>query len=127
MNTSDEFNSNNPFVFDTQEGQLAVDVIETPDQIIIRSAIAGVLPDDLDVHVTNDLVTIRGERKDIQEYRQSTVHFQECFWGVFSRSIVLPTHVKADEADAVVKNGVLTLTIPKAHGEMRVPVREALD
>ena len=127
MNTSDEFNSNNPFVFDTQEGQLAVDVIETPDQIIIRSAIAGVLPDDLDVHVTNDLVTIRGERKDIQEYRQSTVHFQECFWGVFSRSIVLPTHVKADEADAVVKNGVLTLTIPKAHGVMRVSVREALD
>jgi len=115
------------FAFHDQEGQLAVDVIETPDQIIIRSAIAGVKPEDLDVHVTNDLVTIRGERKDIQEYQQSTVHFQECFWGIFSRSIVLPTHVKADEADAVVKNGVLTLTIPKAHGEMRVPVREELE
>jgi len=60
----------------------------------------------------------------MKEIDQSTVHFQECFWGVFSRSIVLPTHVKADEADAVVKSGVLTLTIPKAHGEMIVPVRE---
>lgn len=110
-----------------QEGQLAVDVIETPDQIIIRSAIAGVKPEDLDVHVTNDLVTIRGERKNIAQIEQSTVHFQECFWGVFSRSIVLPTHVKADEADAVVKNGVLTLTIPKAHGEMVVQVREEHD
>jgi len=110
-----------------QEGQLAVDVIETPDKIIIRSAIAGVKPEDLDVHVTNDLVTIRGERKNMREEQQATVHFQECFWGVFSRSIVLPTHVKADEADAVVKNGVLTLTIPKAHGEMSVSVREELE
>jgi HSP20 family protein len=124
MNTSDASNLSNPFAFDTQEGQLSVDVIETPEQIIIRSAIAGVKPEDLDVHVAGDLVTIRGERKGIQNIAQSTVHFQECFWGVFSRSIVLPTHVKADEADAVVKNGVLTLTIPKAHGEMVVPVRE---
>lgn len=126
MNTFADSNLDSPFAFDTQEGQLAVDVIETPENIIIRSAIAGVKPEDLDVHVTDDLVTIRGERQNQKEIDQSTVHFQECFWGVFSRSIVLPTHVKADEADAVVKNGVLTLTIPKVHGEMVVPVREEL-
>ena len=126
MNTPDALSSDNQFLFDQSEGQLAVDVIETPSQIIIRSAIAGVKPDDLEVNVTGDLVTIRGRREGYKESDESTVHFQECFWGMFSRSIVLPTHVKADEADAVVKNGVLTLTIPKAHGEMRVPVREEL-
>lgn len=113
-------------LWQSSEGQLAVDVIETPTEIVIRSAIAGVRPQDIDIHVTNDLVTIRGERERYKERHDSTVHFEECFWGSFSRSIVLPSHVKPDEAQAQMKNGVLTLTIPKAHGEMRVPIREDL-
>lgn len=114
----------NDYLFDSQEGQLAVDVIETRDSIIIRSAVAGVKPEDLDIHVTSDLVTIRGERKVEDEYRGATAHFSECFWGTFSRSIVLPHAVKPDEADASMKDGVLTLTIPKASGEMKVKVEE---
>lgn len=114
------------FAWQSQEGQLSVDVVETPSDIIIRSTIAGVKPEDLDVNVTNDLVTIRGERKKATEHHDATVHYEECFWGVFSRSVVLPAHVRPDEADAVIKNGVLTLTIPKAHGEMKVDVREDL-
>jgi len=113
-----------PFLLQRSEGQLAVDVIETREAIIIRSAIAGVKPEDLDIHVTTDLVTIRGEREAQKEYHAATAHFEECFWGAFSRSIVLPHLVKPDEADASFKNGVLTLTIPKASGEMRVRVRE---
>ena len=112
------------FQWQSQEGQLAVDVIETPEKIIIRSAIAGVKPEDLDVHITNDLVTIRGERQTQKERHDETIHFQECFWGTFSRSIVLPAHVKPDEADAVVKNGVLTVTTPKTAGEANIKVRE---
>ncbi len=113
---------NNLLTFDNDEGQLAVDVIETRNSIIIRTAIAGVKPADLDIHVTNDLITIRGERTEQKNYSESTIHFQECFWGTFSRSIVLPHHVKPDEAEASIKNGVLTLTIPKASGEVKVDV-----
>jgi HSP20 family protein len=113
-------------LWQSQEGQLAVDVIETPTEMIIRTAIAGVKPEDIDIHVTDDLVTIRGERERFQERHDATVHFEECFWGGFSRSIVLPTHVLPNEAQASMKNGVLTLTIPKAHGEMHVPIREDL-
>jgi HSP20 family protein len=107
-----------------QEGQLSVDVIETRETIIIRSAIAGIKPEDLDVNVTSDIVTIRGSRTAGKEYHDATIHFEECFWGTFSRSIVLPHHVKPDEAEAKFKNGILTLTIPKAHGEMNVQVRK---
>lgn len=116
--------TDNFFTPQAREGQLAVDVIETRDSIIIRSAIAGVKPEDLDVNVTNDLVTIRGERQTGQEFHDATTHFEECFWGTFSRSIVLPHHVKPDEAEAVIKDGVLTLTLPKATGEVKVDVRE---
>lgn len=118
--------SENDFSFKAEEGQLAVDVIETRQAIIIRATVAGVKPEDLDIHVTGDLVTIRGERKQGRSYHDATVHYAECFWGRFSRSVILPHQVKPDEAEAVLKDGVLTLTIPKAHGEMKVPVREEL-
>ncbi len=106
------------------EGQLAVDVLETREAIIIRSAIAGVAPEDLDVNVTSDVVTIRGARQAGQSYADATAHFEECFWGAFSRSIVLPSHIKPDEAVAVIKNGILTLTLPKARGEMKLKITE---
>ncbi len=115
-----------PFPFQSDEGQLAVDVLETQDKIVIRSAIAGVKPENLDVHVTSDIVTIRGERQGGREIHDATMHFQECFWGTFSRSVVLPHHVKPDEADAVIKDGILTLTLPKTRGEMNVKVREGV-
>ncbi len=105
------------------EGQLAVDVIETPTDVIIRSAIAGVKPEDIDINVTTDLVTIRGNRKRKQEHHSATVHYSECYWGVFSRSIILPAHVQPNEAHAVFEDGVLTLTIPKVHGEMRINIQ----
>ena len=69
------------------------------------------------------MVTIRGERKQTREMNDATVHYQECFWGTFSRSIVLPHAVKPEEADATFKDGVLELTIPKSRGEMDVKVR----
>ncbi len=114
------------FPFTSDEGQLAVDVLETQDEIIIRSAIAGVKPEDLDVHVTSDIVTIRGERQSGKEIRDATTHFEECFWGTFSRSIVLPHHVKTDEVDAVISDGILTLTLPKTRGEMNIKVRKGI-
>ncbi|MFH1712334.1 MAG: Hsp20/alpha crystallin family protein [Patescibacteria group bacterium] len=120
--------TNQPDNFDWQkeEGQLTVDVIETRDSIIIRAPIAGVKPEDLDINVTGDLVTIRGERSQGRSFHDATIHFQECFWGAFSRSVILPHQVKPDEAEAVMKDGVLTLTIPKSRGEMIVKVKEEI-
>lgn len=123
-NVNTSLHQSEDYLWERREGQLAVDVIETRHLIIIRSAVAGVQSKDLNVHVTTDIVTIRGERKSGELPHDATVHFEECFWGAFSRSIVLPHAVKADEAQASLKNGVFTLTIPKAHGEMTVKVRE---
>ena len=104
------------------EGQLAVDVLENPQDVIIRAVIAGVKPDDIDIHVTPDLVTIRGERNSQHVSGDTVIHYEEVFWGSFSRSIILPVHVQPSEAKASFSHGVLTLTIPKVHGEMRVKV-----
>ncbi|MFA6131060.1 MAG: Hsp20/alpha crystallin family protein [Patescibacteria group bacterium] len=106
-----------------EEGQLAVDVIEKKESIIIRAAIAGVKPEEIDIDVTNDLVTIRGERKSAETFHDATFHFEECFWGRFSRSIILPHEVNPDTSEAKFKDGILTLTIQKSHGEMHVPIR----
>lgn len=110
-------------IWPQEEGQLAIDVLETPQAIIIRSAIAGVREQDLDVHVNDDVVTIRGERHIDSVPTQATMHYEECFWGAFSRSIILPSKVRAEEAEATLKNGVLTITIPKAKEVTRLTVR----
>ena len=107
------------------DGQLAVDVIENQKKIIIRSAIAGVKPEDLDINVSGDTITIKGKREiDCKADKTSTTHIQECHWGGFSRSIVLPSHVKSDKVDAKLKNGILTITLPKTDPTASVKVTE---
>lgn len=105
------------------EGQLSVDVIETHGAVIIRTTIAGVTPEDLDLYISEDVVTIRGTRQAPEEALASTYHFRECYWGGFSRTIVLPAHIRPEGSDAVMKNGVLTITLPKATIETRIPIR----
>ena len=95
------------------EGELAVDVYETGDEITIQATIAGVNPDDLDVSIENDVVTITGERTNTEEEEGKNYFYQECFWGAFSRQIILPTEVDGGRAEASMKNGVFTLRIPK--------------
>ncbi|TSC83736.1 MAG: HSP20 family protein [Parcubacteria group bacterium Gr01-1014_13] len=96
------------------EGQLAVDVAQTEDELIVVAAMAGTPADCIELHLHNDLLTIRGERKSpIGEIGE---HFyQECYWGKFSRSIILPTDVKAEMVQAQYKNGVLIIRLPKAN------------
>ncbi|MBI3255531.1 MAG: Hsp20/alpha crystallin family protein, partial [Candidatus Andersenbacteria bacterium] len=98
-----------------QEGQLTVDVFQDDENIIIQSTIAGVSPDDLDVSITNDMVTVRGERRRQYNADQEDYFYQECYWGTFSRSIILPVEIDADRAEAKIKNGILTIRIPKAN------------
>ena len=96
-----------------EEGQLTVDVYQTEDEIIIKSTIAGVTADDLDISITNDMVTIKGNRKSDEKVKTSNYYYQELYWGLFSRSIILPEEIDADNAKATMKNGVLTLKLPK--------------
>jgi HSP20 family protein len=108
-----------------EEGQLAVDVFETADSVVITAAVAGVKPDDLDVTVTGDMITLRGKRSDEHAVHERTFYYRECYFGSFSRTIVLPVHIVADRSEATIKNGLLTVRIPKAVNEMKVPVVEA--
>jgi len=98
-----------------QEGQLTVDVFQDDETVIIQSTIAGVNPDDLDVSITNDMVTVRGQRRQQYTVDPEDYFYQECYWGTFSRSIILPIEIDADRAEAKIKNGVLTIRIPKAN------------
>lgn len=95
------------------EGELAVDVYQTDDEIVIQSTIAGVKPEDLDISIENDTITISGERQNIVEDKGKNYFYQECFWGAFSREIILPEEVDGGRAEAVMKDGVFTLRIPK--------------
>lgn len=98
-----------------QEGQLTVDVFQDDESIILQSTVAGVSPDDLDVSITNDMVTVRGERRRQYNIDAEDYFYQECYWGTFSRSIILPIEIDADRAEAKIKNGILTIRIPKAN------------
>lgn len=94
------------------EGQLAIDVYQTEKEIVVQSTIAGVKPEDLDISIEKDMVAIRGQRerpeKDNKHY-----FYQECYWGPFSRQIILPEEVDGSKAKAAMKEGILTITIPK--------------
>jgi HSP20 family protein len=96
------------------EGQLTIDMFQTKDNVIIKSTIAGVRPEDIDVTIANDMVTIRGERKRDFEASSEDYFYQECYWGSFSRSVVLPVDVDIDNVGADLKDGILTVVLPKA-------------
>lgn len=98
----------------TSEGQLAVDVYENAKEIVVKAPIAGVDGDDIDITVTDEMVIVRGERKEVKEVDLGSYHAQECYWGSFSRAISLPQKGLADEAKADFKKGILTVRIPKA-------------
>lgn len=99
---------------DNAEGQLTIDVYQTENDIVIKSTIAGVKPEDLDVSINNDMVTVKGERKNEEVVESGNYYYQECYWGGFSRSVLLPVDVIPEKADASLKNGILTIRLPKA-------------
>jgi len=109
------------------EGQLTIDVYQTPSHVVIKSTIAGVKPEDLDITITNDMVTIRGKREKDEEIRTEDYYYQECYWGSFSRSVILPVDVQADEAEAGLKNGILTIKLPKIEKVKTKKIRVAIE
>ncbi len=101
------------WIAEEEEGQLAVDMFQTADEIIIQAVVAGVKPDELDVSITQDMVTIRGKRQRQREISTEDHYYQELYWGAFSRSVLLPQEVDAEAAEATLKNGLLTIKLPK--------------
>jgi HSP20 family protein len=97
-----------------EEGQLTIDVYQTESEIVIKSTIAGVNPEDIDISITNDMVTIRGKRTKDETINTENYYYQELYWGAFSRSVILPVEVDADRAKAIIKNGILTIKLPKS-------------
>lgn len=96
------------------EGELAVDVYQTPTEIVIQSPIAGVDENDIDISLEGDMITIRGKRAQEQTVDEKDFFYQECYWGSFSRTVSLPTsEVDIDKAHASMKNSILTIRIPK--------------
>lgn len=108
-----------------EEGQLTVDVYQTASDIIIKTMVAGVKPEDLDVSITRDSVTIRGKREEDRTVAPDDYYHRELYWGTFSRTVVLPEEIDVDEAEAVEKFGLLILRLPKLdkHRQTRLKVK----
>ncbi|HEX9595111.1 MAG TPA: Hsp20/alpha crystallin family protein [Candidatus Saccharimonadales bacterium] len=98
---------------DTVPGQLALDVFETSERLFIKARVAGVNKEDLDVSISDNTLTIRGTLSSGDETDAQNFHLQECYWGEFSRTVTLPVAVKEDEIEAVLKDGVLTISFTK--------------
>jgi HSP20 family protein len=98
---------------DAEEGQLTVDVYQTPGEIIIKSMVAGVKPEDLDISITRDMVVIKGKRETERFVKDEDYMHQELYWGSFSRTVMLPAEVDVEESEAIEKHGLLVIRMPK--------------
>lgn len=114
-----------PYVFEDneEEAQLTVDVYNTPSEIIIKTMVAGVRPDDLDVSITRDSITIRGKRSEDRTVSSDEYLHRELYWGSFTRTIDLPEEIDVDGAEAIEKYGMLVLNLPKIDKNRQTKLR----
>jgi HSP20 family protein len=107
---------------DAREGELPVDVAETQTELIILAPVAGADPAHISISFNGDILTIRGTREAEIMLAREQYFMEECFWGAFSRSIILPCEVRVDDAQATFRNGLLTIRIPKQAQVHRIPI-----
>lgn len=100
-----------------EEGQLSIDVYQTDDELVIQSTVAGVTLDDLEILVHNDMLIVRGKRLPPEPVHSEQYLYRECYWGPFSRTIVLPRDVDASQIKASLRNGLLVIKMPKIINE----------
>ncbi len=94
-------------------GQLTVDMYQKPNEIIIKAMLAGVNPENLDVSIAQDMITIKGKRQSSKETSEENYFYKELYWGSFTRSILLPQEIDPDSAEAKLKDGLLVIRLPK--------------
>ncbi len=105
------------------DAQLTVDVHQTPNEIVIKTMVAGIRPEDLDISISRDMVTITGKREADRSVSDENYFFRELYWGSFSRTILLPTEVDPEEAEAVEKHGLIIIKIPKLNKDRQTKLR----
>ena len=108
-----------------EQGQLALDIHEDAVNLYVVAPLAGVKPENLEIKLDQDILTIKGERDDEYCAEEKDYLFRECYWGAFSRSVVLPAPVDAENIKAVFKNGILKIALPKLNrnGKLSIPVK----
>ena len=95
------------------EGQLAVDVYQTETEFCVQAPIAGVDPEDINISIENEMLIIKGDRREPEQNKEKSYFYQECYWGPFSRQIILPEDVDIQRVKATLKKGILTIKIPR--------------
>ena len=123
LSINDEDQQSEVSSWEESDGELSVDVYDDKDRIIIKTMVAGVRPEDLDISITRDVVTIKGSRLEEQEITKDNYYHQELYWGSFSRTIMLPTEIDIEESSATEKYGLLILTLPKIDKERKTQLR----
>jgi len=109
-------------ILSAEQSQLALDVFETKDHLVIKAPVAGIDLNDIDISLDDDVLTIEGTRTNDHENNAENYYYQECFWGRFSRSIILPSNISHQNIEASYKAGILTITIPKTQNTKSVNI-----
>lgn len=107
-----------------QDGQLLVDMFERPYELVVRAFVAGVDPGNIEINVANDMLTIRGIREECEEIHEDKYLARECYWGSFSRSLIIPVPVDQERIRAYFKNGVVTIELPKQKEQNLITLSE---
>ena len=123
MNQGGTVNTTEENPEEEEEGQLTVDVYQSPTEIVIKTMVAGVKPDTLDIQISRDMVTLRGTRRGSHEIKEEDYFYKELYWGTFSRTILLPAEVEVEEAEATEEHGLLTLRLPKIDKEKKTKLK----
>jgi HSP20 family protein len=108
---------------ENEEAELSIDVYQTPTDIIVQTMVAGVRPEDLEISVSRDVVTIRGEREESRTIDEDNYFTKELYWGKFSRTISLPAEVEPEEVEATERHGLLTVKIKKVDKEKKSSIK----
>lgn len=108
---------------DESEGELTVDVYQTPEEIIIKAMVSGMDPNELDISIGRDTVTIKGKREGVREVGDDDYFCRELYWGSFARTIALPQEIEVEEAEATQKHGLLTIRLPKIDKRRQAKLR----
>lgn len=108
---------------EAEEAELAVDVYQTSSEIVIQTMVAGVKPDDLDLTIARNMITIKGKREDTRSIDEEDYFTKELYWGSFSRTIMLPQEVEPEEAEAIERHGLLTVKLQKIDKEKKTNIK----
>ncbi len=114
---------NNWIEEENEEAELTVDVYQTPNDIIVQTMVAGVKPEDLELTIARDMITIRGKREESRTISEENFFTKELYWGSFSRTILLPAEIDPEEAEATEKHGLLTVKLPKIDKDKKTSVK----